>query len=1221
MTERDGRMSESATTLETIADSGAFESLATAVLRRAHRHCKSIIHTGVNAVGKPVRSAVDGVAVVPGAFPLHFIMLQHTTIARPALRGKWMDENGDIAKAVAIISRERKRTPDARLTLVLTSNRIPDESLVRDAHVRAKAANIELDIWDQSRLVDFLDHDPDGQWLRKIYLGIDQQRLSKDLLTNLSERSARALREIVLDDTEAWVERSLDRELSNRVQGNDGLTFLIMPSGTGKTTAVAKLLSRWVESDRFGLWIPPQAIENAITLEQAVDTVLRSFEPALERNSGAAARNLSTVESPLLLVIDDINRSARAAALAERVSAWTARPRDGKDGKTPSMVGAHVICPVWPQTIEQVSEPARRLVTSHGIVDGAFSHAEAVKAVLRRASVDRHSLSEMKAAEISDSLGNDPLLIALASTEVQTGRLPDAVIPSFIANQVQACAATTSEGFIAADYHRALDTLAWEMLTHRNLAPSWDHVAAWLPSESLAPLRNLLQQRTLCHMEGRATQERVIFRHDRVRNAVLAKALNRRMTTDQAPDDVIADPFYSEVLGLALTGDALPSEWIERVASQNPLALFHALRTLQESPTNFETKIVDTIVSWLHHHHADRGSQRLRWAMQTILANLDAPVVLHVAKHFHENSHILHQACFRNGDVRCGAAFCYSLDPGTNAPFRDSLVNHTIKNFGSILIGDLSSLLVDPLLSPELRIGALYLAGYVADPALHDAIAHSWKHFDRTPDSLPAFIWASCHCVSALSEQILDPVFDYWASLPERDDKTPNEPHRFIVDDHGIQFGFARNPPSRAMKYLIKQALRPELRWPITVLLECVDDPEAVIFIAQERARIARELEGTDRFSPWLSRGGMRERQPLGTPSRTALRQLWEDETADRHLRNRAFELWAPDATGNELPLVRRIGSTSVLFDRALPLRVKLGDLTAIPAFRDKIRTTQHRSYWWQFAREFWCAEFTEQLEEELTQRSRECSPTWEKSNYETDRIVSELIMKLDSETAERLLVTHWSHLQYDPDFIQAALFVATEKCRALVKDALDRAPDPRELLKHLDHRWYIGGTQHYGRLTAARLSAIEPYLDLLEEIPIGSLWTACNVDEFYEWRRANLDHRIPDKWRRREGTTDADLIAGLDETAQKDTHHWAFYWLERFEERGDPPERALAIVRQWLANNTTIKAYEIAAECVMLRGRRSDLNILISPELPSGEEVDAIYRNTRFAVFNRTLI
>ena len=1216
-------MSESATALDAISDAAQFESLATAVLRRARQDCASLIHTGINAEGKPVPSPIDGITVLSGSSPPRFIMLQHTTTARVALRSKWIGENGDIGKAAERIARERERTPNTRLTLILTTNRVPDEALVRDAHACAHAADIELDIWDQSRLADFLDHNPDGQWFRKIYLGIDQQRLSEDLLAELSERSARALRETVLDESTAWVDRVLDRALLAKVEENDGITFLVMPSGTGKTTAVAQLLSRWIDSRRFGLWIPPEAIERALTLDQAVGSVLHAYAPTLEENAGAVARSLGTADHPLLLVVDDINRSPRASALVERLATWCSPSRNSKDGEARGPVTVHLACPVWPQTVEQISEVARRLVTAHAVVHGAFTPAEAVTAVRRRASIGGHPVSEMRASEISGSLGNDPLLIALAPAATHTNRPAYTVIPSFIADQIQACATASPDGFVAADYHHALRALAGEMLMRRNLAPYWEDIAGWFPSDAatLTSLRNLVRRRTLCHIEGHPAQERMVFRHDRVRNAILAATLNRRMVKNQVSDNVLSDPFYAEILGLALMTDTLQSDWIDRLASMNPLALIHALQTFEEPSTEFEKAIVATIVSWLDEHGADRGTRHLRWAMQSILTNIDAPVVLQIAKHFTEGGRLLDQARFRNGDARSGAAFCYGVDPGVGAPFRDALVSHAKEKFGPKLLEDLQVALLDPELSPRLRTGALYLAGFVSDPALSDAITACWRNSGGTPEYLPAFVWAGCQCASECPEQMLDPIFDYWASLPDRNENDRDSPHRFVVDDDGIQFGFTRNPPAKAIRYLIGQAVRPELRWPITILLECVDHPDAVAFIAKERAFVAREIEGTDRFSPWLSIGGMRERRPLSATSRGRLQILWEEETSDRHLRNRSFELWALNATRKDLPLIQHIQAGNVLYDRSLQLRIKLGDQTAVSAFRDKIRTAQHRVYWWQFAREFWCEELTEQLEEELAQRGREFFPTWEKSAYETDMLTSELIMKLEPDTAESLLIRHWPHLHYDAHFVHAALFVATEKCCALVKETVDKSPDPKKLLEYMDHRWRIGGTEQRGRLNAARLAAIEPYLDLLGEMPIDSLWTACNVDGFFEWRRIHLDHRIPEKWRRRQGIDDADLFAGLDEIASRENHWWPGHWLERFEERGDAPERALTIVRKWLTDRKTLKAYDVAAECIALSGRRSDLGILTIPGVPTGPEAEAIGTDTHFAVCHRTLI
>jgi hypothetical protein len=1213
-------MSASATSLESISDDGVFESLATAVLRRTRQDCASVIHTGVNADGKPVPSPVDGIAIVPGSSPRRFIMLQHTTIARPKLGEKWLGEAGDIAKAIVSISRERERTPHARLTLILTTNRVPSPSLILDVSEKTLAADIEVDIWDQSRLADFLDHDPDGQWLRKTYLGIDQQRLSAELLADLSTRSLQSLRATVLDDPAAWVDRTLDGDLMARVRRNETITFLVMPSGTGKTTAVAQLLWRWIESGHFGFWVPPQAIENAMTLDQAIDSVLRSYEPTLESNSAAVARTVDAGDGPLLLIVDDVNRSPRPTALVERLATWTVPRRESGDSDTASERRVHVVCPVWPQTVEQISESARRFVMAHSILDGVFAPAEAIAAVRRRAAIGGKDLSEVKAKEVSGLLGNDPLLIALAP-EVQAGRSPHRIISSFIADQVKACASLLSGSFIAADYDRALGALAREMLARRDLTPRWDDVTAWFADDSvtLGSLRNLFRQRTLCHIEGSIPHECAIFRHDRVRNVILGSELNRRMATDDLSEDVLSDPYYAEALGLAIVLEVVPWCWIDRLASRNPLALVHALRTFQQPSTDFERKIVSTITSWLDAHVADRATQHLRWAIQATLANVDAPVVLEICKHFAESSHMLAQARFRNGDIRSGATFCYNFEPHLNASFRDELIRHTQAAFGSKLVEDLRGLLLNPQLPPKLRMGALYLAGFLADASLINSIAACWNNFGRTPEFLPAFVWAGCQCARELSAPLLDPIFDYWGSLPDCDDNDRTKPHRFmVVDEMGA--AFHRSPPT-ALAYLIAQAERPELRSPISLLLDYMDHPKAVEFIARERARVARESEGTDLLYPWLSDSGMRAKHPLGNESRELLRTLWENEFADRHLRERAFEIWALNATRDDTSRAQSIDAESVLFDRALRLRIKLRDPSAVPAFREKIQTARHRSYWWQFARDFWCGQLTEQLDEELGQRGRECSPCWDEPHYETDWIVAELMAGLDPATAERLLVKHWSHLRYEPQFVQTALFVATEKCRSLAKESIKQSPDPRKLLQYIDHHWHIGGTEQRGRLVAERLAAIEPYLDLLEEMPILSIWTACNLDGFYEWRRKHLDHRIAEKYRDRHGTSDMDLFAHLDGLAEKGGPRWLDHWLDEFDERGDPAGRALAIVREWLMARKTMQAYEIAAECIVLRGRRADVDILAIPGLPNASEAVAIRTDTRFAVFNRTLV
>jgi hypothetical protein len=270
-------MSQAAAALEAISDSGLFEQIATSVLRRARPALASVIHTGVNASGRTVVSPVDAI----GVSAEFLAVIQHTTCAATELRRKWLGDQGDVAKAANILADERTRTPQTKLLLVLATNRVPDERLVRDVHALARAREVELDVWDRTRLADFLEHDPDGQWIGRKYLNLTQERLSRELLVELSQQSAAAFERSLLDDPSAWIQREIDSAL-RRTLYTQQVTFLVMHSGGGKSTAVSRLLRRHVDSNGFGLWLSPDAIEASASLESAVDFVLRQMMPTLE---------------------------------------------------------------------------------------------------------------------------------------------------------------------------------------------------------------------------------------------------------------------------------------------------------------------------------------------------------------------------------------------------------------------------------------------------------------------------------------------------------------------------------------------------------------------------------------------------------------------------------------------------------------------------------------------------------------------------------------------------------------------------------------------------------------------------------------------------------------------------------------------------------------------------------------------------------------------------
>ena len=119
---------------------------------------------------------------------------------------------GDLIKTAELVAKERTRTPDLRATLVLTTNEEPREALVRALDMAGRNHGLEIDLWSCSRLNHFLDNRPTGQWIRRSFLGIEQEQLSPELLHELCEKSLEIHRP--LDNPIAWVPRALDAMLT-----------------------------------------------------------------------------------------------------------------------------------------------------------------------------------------------------------------------------------------------------------------------------------------------------------------------------------------------------------------------------------------------------------------------------------------------------------------------------------------------------------------------------------------------------------------------------------------------------------------------------------------------------------------------------------------------------------------------------------------------------------------------------------------------------------------------------------------------------------------------------------------------------------------------------------------------------------------------------------------------------------------------------------------------
>jgi hypothetical protein len=469
----------------------AFELLATAILREARPEYASLLHPGVNFEGKTVKAPLDGIGFVAGANPPHMIAVHHTTYRRVDLKKKWLHDPttvlprkagspttpaGDLIKTAEIVAKERRREPALYATLVLTTNREPPEDVIREAHAAGRSTGIDVEIWSASRLAHFLDNTRTGQWLRRKYLGIEQELLSQELLQELSRKSLNI--HVPADDKAVWVSTRLDTEISDAIDERD-IVFVVAESGLGKSVACYKRLDRHIAAGGFGLILPHQVVSSSLSVEQAVGSVLHQLHPAVVDGAGSEAFSLCSAERPLMLVVEDVNKSGEASFLVEKLSKWSSFRQAVYATDKPSLCCRQenwvLLCPVWPQVIASLTEANSKLVQSLSITGCGFTMREGGESVLRRTESKGVFLSRLEAEAVSEALGNDPLLIALDEREPGMRPHAESVIERFIDASVRRLAIHCSE-FSAGEYRTTLRLLSELLLRHRELGPAWSAI-------------------------------------------------------------------------------------------------------------------------------------------------------------------------------------------------------------------------------------------------------------------------------------------------------------------------------------------------------------------------------------------------------------------------------------------------------------------------------------------------------------------------------------------------------------------------------------------------------------------------------------------------------------------------------------------------------------------------------------------------------------------------
>jgi hypothetical protein len=1211
------------------------------VLRKANKDYAYILQTGVNAAGEPVKSPVDGFCQVPGSTPPHFLIIQHTTTERRGLERKWLydhadapnatsasaSDDGDLVKAGRLVPEITKGFPNAKFTVILATNQSPKLNLLMKVYAKAKKLNIICDIWDQSRLADFLDTTPEGHWLRGQYLDIVAEMLSDSLLRTLCEQSLARYEKELFTNLDSCVAREVDENVKEGTRSNRyTIQFLIGESGFGKSTAAYRALQKHLESGGYGLWAPAELIKECLSLENAIEKVLRDLYPHLLPGTGKTALQLIQEGSRFLIVVDDANRTEDPTKLIRKLLTWSKPQQSNTPDSQPSFSPYLIVCPVWPHVWGLTGHDFSTTPWVHTVFIELMTSAEGILAVQSATSQAGIEITNTEANALATKMGNDPFLIGLFSALLSNTKpgdlnmLAEDVVEKFITSGVKEAASAPNSSYLSTEYREALSTISSHMLRRRRLHPFWKEIESWLEvdSDTLKALRELIRHSKLCRLTD---QDQFVFRHDRIQEVLLVASMTAVLADTAWDNDILEEPFYAEIIGQALVRSPQNQEFLKEMRNQLPLALVEAIRYFGTPTSGYHRTIIGEVKEWAKNSVAtgsvpDSVLDAVCWS----LVETDSPAVLEVTE-TSPSYPLVFLARLRNGCAASGARYCigrHGLAPSITDNLRDQAKRHHREK----LLREQKQLLKSPVNTDEEREGALALAGFLGFVGLQDDIATCWELVTDKKRVLPEAIWAATQCCSAEPNKLLDPLMAYWAGLSDEEDSGMS-PKGWIAEN--LHFALARGIRDEVINYFIEQCnVHESLRWPITRMCDRIDAPDAIEFIVRSAADIEREIAGTDKFSHWTTTladnwKGFRSGRKLSQASLDRLRALWEDLNNDEFVKGQAFRLWLTGVEWEQIDILRAIPTNSPLFRSALWKRAQLGDYGVVP---DLLPILSTETPWFRVAQHVWCdkimAAVQYPLEAFQDNIPADFSGSWLNAHYE----LSSLLMMIPVKDAETLLVKYWGHLGYSPLFIQTALYVGTPKCLELAASSISQCPRDVDILKHIHHQFGFMDYEREKYLTIQHLDNLLPYLDRLGEHELWQLAEVCQRLGIPEWSKQHISDRLSEKYRKQYHPSDDDLLQDLDDFAADSHGVWrVMYWLEEFDKRHDPRSRVLSIVDRWLASHSTVEGLKIATACVQAIGTRRDLSILDKYAIEGPrDKVANIKESTRFFVHRRSL-
>ena len=737
-------------------DASTFERFALAFLHKKYpRQTENLNHTGMNVNGETIADPVDALGWYKDGATIVYTSAAFTVYDRRQLRSKWLGEDGDVIKVLQKANEVRKISSNVSFCLFLCCNDIPSSELLLDVKKSCDDQNINVTIVTNSVLREFVTFSPEGQLLAQRYLGFEANLLSNELLQEICQKSIAAYKD---ENPNAYydqcVETSLLLDLKNLLLGHNIFSvFLEGHSGAGKSVLCYQILKNITT---YGLWMQPDCIESASNIQEAISNSLKKFHPSLESDSGTKVLSFLSVDTPLHIVVDDINKYGQK--LIEKIINWSHKDLAEK---TPYIT---LIVPVWNGKLELCLDKKKQDAKVAVFSANEINLQDAIAILRNRLELKRIKESSEQLESIVRKLQHDPILLDFYATLKENGQTienPAVVVEEYIKSELRRFAGLNTVS--PSVYLDICNYIARQMLEKHHFVFSARDIL--LHAEYVNGYEQLRNCSAIFHNSINGLEENTVFRHDRILEYFLMNAIAEMFNHFELHRDILTDPFYSEYIGQTLAKtENIDDSIINFFYTEAPACMFYGLKWISKSEQyeKYE-KFTSLCKEWLNKNYSPDDFVGESWHIKRILPTINDAVVLGITE---ERSDEFYFCRAKHGDFN---AIIKSLQmdfflPSVNFKEWEGIINYALKMRKKQLTSSLISYLSSDLLSHSQVVAGLTFAGYLADEQLKGIVKTLWRKFSTHHNLLLYFIWAALRC-NLIEDNILVDMFSFLNEL------------------------------------------------------------------------------------------------------------------------------------------------------------------------------------------------------------------------------------------------------------------------------------------------------------------------------------------------------------------------------------------------------------------------------------------------------------------------